>query len=65
MDYIYQGEVQVLQSDLDAFLNVAQKLKIEGLIGEHKNDDETFTANDEVNVPDNMGVTTGHNKDGK
>ena len=33
MDYIYQGEVQILQSDLDGFLDVAQRLKIEGLIG--------------------------------
>ena len=33
MDYIYQGEVQILQSDLDRFLDVAQRLKIEGLIG--------------------------------
>ena len=55
MDYIYQGEVQILQSDLDAFLDVAQKLKIEGLIGDDKSRDETFTVNDEVNVPDNMG----------
>ena len=33
MDYIYQGEVQIYQEDLDNFLNVAQKLNIEGLIG--------------------------------
>ena len=32
MDYIYKGEVQILQSDLDGFLDVAQRLKIEGLI---------------------------------
>ena len=37
MDYIYQGEVQILQSDLDGFLNVAKKLKIDGLNG--KNDE--------------------------
>ena len=55
IDYIYQGEVQILQSDLDAFLNVAQKLKIEGLIGDDKSRDETFNVNDEVDVPDNMG----------
>ena len=33
MDYIYQGEVQIYQNDLDHFLDVAQKLNIEGLIG--------------------------------
>ena len=32
MNYIYQGELQILQEDLGDFLNVAKKLKIEGLI---------------------------------
>ena len=32
MDYIYQGEVQIYQNQLDNFLDVAQKLKIEGLL---------------------------------
>ena len=31
LDYIYQGEVQIYQEHLDSFLEVAQKLKIEGL----------------------------------
>ena len=33
LDYIYEGEVQLYQEDLDNFLDVAQKLKINGLIG--------------------------------
>ena len=33
LDYIYEGEVQLYQEDLDKFLDVAQKLKINGLIG--------------------------------
>ena len=36
LDYIYQGEVQIYQEDLDNFLDVAQKLKIEGLISDNK-----------------------------
>ena len=32
LDYIYQGEVQIYQEHLDSFLEVAQKLKIGGLI---------------------------------
>ena len=32
LDYIYQGEVQIYQNELDNFLDVAQKLKIEGLL---------------------------------
>merc|ERR1712115_209208 len=31
MDYIYQGEVQIYQNELDNFLEVAEKLKIQGL----------------------------------
>ena len=33
LDYIYQGEVQIQQDDLDRFLGIAQRLKLEGLIG--------------------------------
>ena len=32
LDYIYQGEVQIYQEHLDSFLEVANKLKIQGLI---------------------------------
>merc|ERR1712126_200352 len=32
MDYIYDGEVQIFQEELDRFLNVAQRLKLQGLI---------------------------------
>ena len=33
LDYIYEGEVKLYQEDLDKFLTVAEKLKIDGLIG--------------------------------
>ena len=36
MDYIYNGEVNIFQDGLDRFLGVAQRLKLEGLMG---NDD--------------------------
>ena len=32
MDYIYKGELQIFQEDLNNFLNVAQRLKVEGLM---------------------------------
>ena len=32
LDYIYQGEVQIYQEHLNGFLDVAQRLKIEGLL---------------------------------
>ena len=51
LDYIYEGEVQLYQGDLDNFLGVAQKLKINGLIGgggieENK---EIFEESKEIN----------------
>ena len=44
MDYIYEGEVQLLQDDLDSFLEIANKLKIGGLYGalaENEGDEKT------------------------
>ena len=35
MDYIYEGETKIQQKDLDKFLEVAQKLKIAGLLCEN------------------------------
>ena len=45
MDYIYNGELQIFQEDLDGFLNVAQRLKIEGLLAGPEDDQE-----EEVNI---------------
>ena len=36
LDYIYHGEVQVYQHELDIFLDVGQKLKIKGLESEER-----------------------------
>ena len=33
LEYMYHGEVQILQEELNQFLKVAEKLKIDGLIG--------------------------------
>ena len=33
LDYIYYGEIQIHQHDLDRFLGIAERLKLEGLIG--------------------------------
>ena len=34
LDYIYNGEIKIYQDNLDRFLNVAQRFKLEGLIGD-------------------------------
>ena len=49
LDYIYQGEVKLIQDDLDNFLNVAQKLRIEGLIENGSpNEDDAVSKIDTV-----------------
>ena len=61
LDYIYQGEVQVYQEQLDRFLEVAQRLKLDGLkLTEHErqlqffkedktiSDSQTFTGRKQV-----------------
>ena len=40
MDYIYQGELQIYQEHLDNFLDVAQKLGIEGLLSNQRDEDK-------------------------
>ena len=37
LDYIYQGEVQIFQENIDKFLDVAQKLKLDGLLANEAN----------------------------
>ena len=34
LDYMYQGEVQIHQTDLEKFLNIAQRFKLNGLLGQ-------------------------------
>ena len=51
MNYIYQGEVEVLQEDLGEFLNVAKKLKIEGLIeGNPSKEEESRSVDPEESL---------------
>ena len=40
LDYIYQGEVQIQQEELERFLGIAQRLKLEGLIGGEEQEKE-------------------------
>merc|ERR1712150_190260 len=37
LDYIYYGEVEIGKDDLDRFLNISKRLKIEGLSGDKEN----------------------------
>ena len=51
MDYIYQGEVQMLPDDVANFLDVAQKLKIKGLFHDFIIE-EGRPSEDDVIIPD-------------
>ena len=41
LDYIYHGEVNIYQEQLDGFLESAQKLEVAGLLGDNKNNQGT------------------------
>ena len=61
LDYIYHGEVQIHQEQLDRFLEVAQRLKLEGLTG--KDDDQERKLNETleeavINVDDDYFTET-------
>ena len=47
LDYIYEGEVQIFQNDLDNFLEVAQKLKIEGLLPTEETENKDYKRREE------------------
>ena len=54
MDYIYEGEVQLHEKDLDYFLGIAQKLKIEGMMGSTNNEEnveKVSTEDDIIDMP--------------
>ena len=55
MDYIYNGEVKIYQEGIERFLTVAQRLKIEGLIG-----DDTKEEIDTHNTPKEEFVQSNH-----
>ena len=54
LNYIYEGEVQLYQEQLDLFLNVAQKLQISGLLGNQMEGDEVTDEIQEVAKPKNF-----------
>ena len=46
LDYIYHGEVSIYQEQLDSFLESAQKLEIEGLLGGNENEESHENMNE-------------------
>ena len=59
IDYIYEGEVQLFQEELDSFLDAAQKLQIAGLLTNQKNEIENdgfLTSKSEFNSSEVVDV---------
>ena len=47
LDYIYNGEVQIYQDDLDRFLTVAQRFQLNGLIGNNTSEESKEEVHEE------------------
>ena len=47
LDYIYNGEIQIYQEDLDRFLLIAQRFRLEGLLAA-VSDNEAIVKDDEI-----------------
>ena len=53
LDYIYQGEVQLYQEELNGFLDIAEKLKLDGLLSNgEKTEDSVHHGTKEENPHD-------------
>ena len=64
MDYIYEGEVNIYQNELDAFLDVAQKLKIQGLVGSGQDleaETHNYAKGEHISVETNDGTMLNDN----
>ena len=47
LDYIYQGEVQIYQENLDRFLEIAQKFQLDGLMAEADSNETSDLSKEE------------------
>ena len=64
LDYIYQGEVQIYQENLDRFLTVAERFKLEGLINLPDNnkqeEEKVYQTLEESASALSPTITSGH-----
>ena len=52
LDYIYNGELQIFQDDLDRFLLIAERLKLDGLTGQETQMDDIQTIEESNPKPE-------------
>ena len=69
LDYIYNGEVQLYQENIDKFLEIAQRLKLEGLMNDKQAEDlndenirENFSNYEHIVTPDQLKNNTVENE---
>ena len=60
LDYMYHGEVQIYQHDLDRFLGIAERLKLEGLNGGKQSDEQDVLKTEHIQEED---IKTAQNND--
>ena len=59
LDFIYNGEIQIYQDQLDQFLNIAQRFQVEGLLqGEKENEPPEPQKLDIKDFPENNFMDT-------
>ena len=68
MDYIYEGEIKIQQRNLNKFLEVAQKLKIAGLLCEYDEPQQDFFIGESeqpepINASEEREIGNGHDLD--
>ena len=51
---VYTGELQIFQEDLDRFLHIAQKLKLDGLIGKQDDPSSTVMKDESLDVEEEV-----------
>ena len=51
VDFLYRGEANVFQENLDSFLAIAEELQLKGLMGKSENKPEDFELNEKAQPP--------------
>ena len=51
MDFLYRGEANVFQENLDSFLAIAEELQLKGLMGKSENKPEDFEVDEKPQPP--------------
>ena len=54
LDFLYRGEANVFQEDLDSFLAIAEELQLRGLMGSTDQRVEDHDVNEKIPPPQNL-----------